>query len=103
MAFSKSHLYPKDDQIVSAFAKAFSHAARLAIIRKLVQDGPCSVAELLKNHPISKPTLSKHLKCLREVHLVTCREKYPHTLYRIDLTTLKLAKNSLRKYFKDIG
>jgi DNA-binding transcriptional ArsR family regulator len=102
MAFSKSHLYPEKDRITSGYFKALGHSARLMIIRKLVHNGPNSVAELLKNHPISKPTLSKHLKCLREVNLVTCIEKYPYTIYRIDLKTLKLAKNALRKYFKEI-
>ncbi|HZV67978.1 MAG TPA: helix-turn-helix transcriptional regulator [Saprospiraceae bacterium] len=102
MAFSKSHLYPKDDQITSAFAKALSHSARLVIIRKLVKDGPCRVGKLLLNHPISKATLSKHLKILRDAKLVKWRERFPFTIYKVDRKNLALAEGYLKSFFRDL-
>lgn len=102
MAFSKSNRYPKDDQILSSFAKAFGHPARVSIIRKLSRDGPCSVEEILKNHPISQPALSTHLEILRKNHLVEFNEKFPRIYYVVVEKNINLAKSYLTTFFKDI-
>ena len=102
MAFSKSNRYPKDEQILSSFAKAFGHPARVSIIRKLSHDGPCSVEELLKNHPISQPALSTHLEILRKNQLVEFNEKFPRTYYNLVEKNLILAKRYLTTFFEDI-
>jgi len=65
-------------------------------------DGPCCVDELSKNHPISQPALSVHLKILRDSHLVKCREKFPHTQYKLDGKNVTLAETYLGNFFKEI-
>lgn len=102
MAFSRSRLYPENEQIFSGFAKAFGHPARTIIIRKLAKDGPCRVTEILKNHPISQPALSVHLKILRKAHLVKCWEKFPHTYYELEWKYFRLASKYFKQFFKNI-
>ncbi|MEO5906868.1 MAG: metalloregulator ArsR/SmtB family transcription factor [Saprospiraceae bacterium] len=102
MAFSKSRLYPKDAQLVSGFARAFAHSARVMIIKHLSEVGSCCVEELLKDHPISQPTMSGHLRILREAHLIVYEEKYPKTIYAIDQKNLRLAKKYLGNFLKTI-
>jgi DNA-binding transcriptional ArsR family regulator len=101
MAMSKSHLYPEDLRIVCSFAKAIGHPARAQIIRQLQMQGSCSVEELQKDHPITPPSLSDHLKILRKSQLVTCREKYPHTFYKAERRKIKEAKKCLEAYFHE--
>ena len=83
MAFSRSHLYPQEEKISSYFFQKLSHSARLKILFTLFKEGPCTVAELRKFHPISQPAISQHLAILRKAELIICHEKYPYTIYRI--------------------
>jgi DNA-binding transcriptional ArsR family regulator len=46
--------------------------------------GEVSVSELVTELGISQPTVSKHLKVLREYGLVTVREEGQHRYYRLD-------------------
>ncbi|CAN5529792.1 hypothetical protein BH09ACT4_BH09ACT4_18520 [soil metagenome] len=46
--------------------------------------GEVSVTELVAELGISQPTVSKHLKVLREHGLVTVREEGQHRYYRLD-------------------
>jgi ArsR family transcriptional regulator, arsenate/arsenite/antimonite-responsive transcriptional repressor len=102
MAFSKSNLYPKDDQIISGFLKALGHPARVKIIRFLSKNGPCRVEDICKNHPISQPALSVHLSILRKAQLILYKERYPHTYYKIDGKTVTLAETYLTSFFRDL-
>jgi DNA-binding transcriptional ArsR family regulator len=48
------------------------------------RDGEVSVSQLVSELGISQPTVSKHLKVLREAGLVTVREEGQHRYYRLD-------------------
>ncbi|MEZ5190498.1 MAG: metalloregulator ArsR/SmtB family transcription factor [Schumannella sp.] len=47
--------------------------------------GEVSVTELVTELGISQPTVSKHLKVLREAGLVAVREEGQHRFYRLDV------------------
>jgi len=47
-------------------------------------DGDMSVSEIVNALEISQPTVSKHLKVLREAGLVTVRDQGQHRYYRLD-------------------
>lgn len=96
MAFTRAHLYPETDQIISYFAQAISHPARIAILRQLYGSGPTTVENISKMHPLLQPTLSQHLKILRKAQLITCHEKFPYTIYQID----KKNYNKLKRYMQ---
>jgi DNA-binding transcriptional ArsR family regulator len=46
--------------------------------------GEVAVSELVAELGISQPTVSKHLKVLREIGLVSVREEGQHRYYRLD-------------------
>ena len=99
MAFSKHHLYPKEDQATSYFAKAFSHPARITILRQLLDNGPLTVQVIAEKHPITLETISNHLLILRQAHLVECEEVYPYTFYWIHERNLQVAIDFLEMFF----
>lgn len=99
MAFTRAHLYSEDDQQTSYYAKAFCHPARLAILRKLKRDGPCTVEELTRHNPLSQPTISQHLEILRRMNLVEYREAYPYVYYTTNKKEFHFAMRSILKYF----
>ena len=102
MAFSKASLYRIEDQIISGFASALKHPARLQIILKLALDGTCTVIDLKKSHPISQSAMSQHLKSLRESKLVIFVEKFPYTYYSLDEKVLAIAEKQLISFFVEI-
>jgi DNA-binding transcriptional ArsR family regulator len=53
-------------------------------IFELLAHGPCSVGELAKQLPISRPAVSQHLRVLKEGGLVSCRSEGTRNIYRLD-------------------
>jgi ArsR family transcriptional regulator len=84
MAYSKAPLF---DQVVfkqSFWSKALSHPARIIILTYLLENGTTAFYILAKILPLAKPTVSQHLRSLREDGLIESFEKYPHTYYKIN-------------------
>jgi ArsR family transcriptional regulator, arsenate/arsenite/antimonite-responsive transcriptional repressor len=62
----------------------------IALLRASTHDlGEMSVGELVDALGITQPTVSKHLKVLREVGLVVVREEGQHRYYRLDEAPLR--------------
>ncbi|WP_024356092.1 ArsR/SmtB family transcription factor [Leucobacter chironomi] len=72
-------------------------ATRRDILRVLLerhqQDAEMSVSEIVGQLEISQPTVSKHLKVLREAELVTVREEGQHRFYALDPEPLEMVED----------
>lgn len=55
--------------------------------------GEISVSEIVATLELSQPTVSKHLKVLREAGLVSVREEGQHRYYRLDAAPLELVED----------
>lgn len=55
----------------------------------LIGDGELSVNDIVDAMPISQPQVSKHLKVLKEVGLVTSRTDGRRRLYRLEASALR--------------
>ena len=75
---------------------ALGDRTRREIFERL-RDGPLAVTELAKGLPDSRPTVSQHLRVLREAGLVTDRRVGTRRIYRVDPEGL----GELRDYFDD--
>lgn len=99
MAFSKQNLYRPETQIASATFKALGFPGRLEILFKLYAEGTLCVQDLALGHPISRETLSGHLKILREAGLIIAEERFPYTFYTIDENNIDKAEEVLINFF----
>lgn len=65
-------------------------------------DGPgeASVGQLVAKLGLSQPTVSKHLKTLREFQIVTVREQGQHRFYRLDPHALEPVAEWLAAFVK---
>lgn len=74
-----------------------SDATRRDILQVLLerhkQDGEISVSEIVAQLELSQPTVSKHLKVLREAELVTVREEGQHRFYALDPEPLEMVED----------
>ncbi len=70
MSTAKLELFDKDLQIASAFFKALSHPARLAILNYLAQSKVCITGDITAELPLSRTTVNQHLSELKEIGLI---------------------------------
>jgi len=72
-------------------------ATRRDILRVLLErhlrDAEASVSEIVTELELSQPTVSKHLKVLREAELVSVREEGQHRFYSLEPEPLEMVED----------
>jgi DNA-binding transcriptional ArsR family regulator len=66
----KSEVFDNELQVLANFAKVISHPARLAILKYLAETKTCISGDISDSLPLSRTTVSQHLKELREMGLI---------------------------------
>jgi ArsR family transcriptional regulator len=67
---TKSEIFDKELQELANFAKVLSHPARLAILNYLAETKTCISGDISDQLPLSRATVSQHLKELRHAGLI---------------------------------
>lgn len=67
---NKSEKFDASHQELARFARAISHPARLAILEYLSKTKSCISGDISNNLPLSRTTVSQHLKELRDLGLI---------------------------------
>jgi DNA-binding transcriptional ArsR family regulator len=68
-------------------------------IFELLADQPCSVGELARGLPVSRPAVSQHLKVLKDAGLVLDTRAGKQRIYRIDPTGLASLRAELDRFW----
>lgn len=76
--------YTEEQNQISVFAKVFSHPARVAILQHLFKIEECICGDLVEEIGLAQPTISQHLKELKNLKLIKGTVKGPRTCYCID-------------------
>jgi len=77
------------DVISDATRRDLMHALLERYLSDESDSGEISVGDLVEHLGLSQPTVSKHLKVLRDHGLVSVREDGQHRYYRLDATPLE--------------
>ncbi len=67
---NKSEKFTPSLQELARFARAISHPARLAILEYLAETKTCISGDISDTLPLSRTTVSQHLKELRDIGLI---------------------------------
>jgi DNA-binding transcriptional ArsR family regulator len=67
---NKAEKFDKSLQEIATFSKVISHPARLAILRYLAESKECVSGDISAYIPLSRTTVSQHLKELRTLGLI---------------------------------
>lgn len=67
---NKSEKFDESLQDLARFAKVISHPARLAILKYLAESKSCISGDISDYLPLSRTTVSQHLKELRDIGLI---------------------------------
>lgn len=71
MGITKSDFFSATDNQQATVLKALGHPARLAIVQHLLSVDSCICGDIVEVLPLSQPTISQHLKELKNVGLIS--------------------------------
>jgi len=93
-ATKTEHFTDKQNQIAT-IAKALGHPARIAIIEYLMKVNECICGDIVNELPLAQPTVSQHLKELKNAGIIKGNISGNAICYCIDENTIEI----LNTYF----
>lgn len=97
MGITKSEIFTEEQNKIALFAKAFGHPARVAILQYLFNINACVCGDLVDEIGLAQPTISQHLKELKNLGLIKGSVDGTKVCYCIDTekwTEMKQIMNS---------
>ena len=95
MGASKSESFSIKNNQTALLFKALSHPAKIAIIEFLLSVDTCICGDIVNQLPLSQPTVSQHLKELKNVGLIKGSIEGTAICYCIDENGFDKIKNFL--------
>jgi len=71
MGLAKAEIFTEEQNTIANYAKVFGHPARVAIIEYLVKANTCICGDLVGVIGLAQPTISQHLKELKNLGLIS--------------------------------
>ena len=87
-------------QEIALFAKVFSHPARIAIIELLAKEKEIKTGDISDSLPISRTTVTQHLKELKELGIIKGTIDGLKIHYCLDIDRLNEIKTILNDFFE---
>lgn len=98
----KTENFDADLQDLAQFAKLLSHPARLAILQYLSETKTCISGDISDKLPLSRTTVSQHLKELRDFGLIHGEIDGVKINYCLCGSTIEKYKNTFNAFFEKI-
>jgi ArsR family transcriptional regulator len=98
MGASKTEHFTDKQNEIATIAKALGHPARIAIIEYLLKVNECICGDIVNELPLAQPTVSQHLKELKNAGLIKGNIEGNAICYCINETAFDLLNN----YFSNI-
>ncbi|AFL80112.1 putative transcriptional regulator [Aequorivita sublithincola DSM 14238] len=70
MGITKTEIFTEQQNEIATLAKAFGHPARVAILQHLFKINACICGDLVEEIGLAQPTISQHLKELKNLGLI---------------------------------
>ncbi|GGW70061.1 ArsR family transcriptional regulator [Winogradskyella epiphytica] len=84
MGLTKTEKFTEDQNTIALIAKAFAHPARVAILQHLFKINSCICGDLVEEIGLAQPTISQHLKELKNIGLIKGTIEGTSVCYCID-------------------
>jgi DNA-binding transcriptional ArsR family regulator len=99
MGASKTEHFTDQQNEIAILAKAMGHPARVAIIDYLLKVNACICADIVNELPLAQPTVSQHLRELKNAGLIKGEIEGNSICYCID----EKAFTKLQGYFANLS
>lgn len=98
MGATKTEHFTDQQNQIATIAKAMGHPARIAIIEYLMKANECICGDIVNELPLAQPTVSQHLKELKNAGIIKGNIEGNSICYCIDEKTIDI----LNTYFSKI-
>lgn len=98
MGATKTEHFTDQQNQIATIAKALGHPARIAIIEYLMKVNECICGDIVNELPLAQPTVSQHLKELKNAGIIKGNISGNAICYCIDEKTIEI----LNTYFSAI-
>ncbi|NOU59968.1 ArsR family transcriptional regulator [Marinifilum sp. JC070] len=98
----KLELFEEKQQELASLAKALSHPARIAILQFLAATPTCISGDISDYLPLSRTTVSQHLKELKSIGLIQGDVEGLKVKYCLNKAGIEKLKNGFGELFEEI-
>jgi ArsR family transcriptional regulator, arsenate/arsenite/antimonite-responsive transcriptional repressor len=102
MGITKTEQFTDKQNELAVIMKALGHPARMAIIEILVRVDSCICGDLVNELPLAQPTISQHLKELKNAGLIKGNIEGNSVCYCLDEKTWMKFKKTMNALFDKI-
>ena len=102
MGASKTTHFTDQQNQIAVIAKALGHPARIAIIEYLMKVNECICGDIVNELPLAQPTVSQHLKELKNAGLIKGNFEGNSICYCIDEKTIDILNNYFFKIIQTV-
>ncbi|MBE0649719.1 MAG: winged helix-turn-helix transcriptional regulator [Bacteroidales bacterium] len=95
MGITKTDLFSAEQNEMARILKAMGHPARVAILEYLDSVNACICGDIVSELPLAQPTISQHLRELKNAGLIKGNVEGNTICYCIDETAI----GKIREYF----
>lgn len=103
MGATKTDLFSKKQNDLANMAKALGHPARIAILQQLVKANACICGDLVDELGLAQPTISQHLKELKNAGLIQGTVEGTSVCYCINPKVWNEYRQILSAFFVEVA
>jgi ArsR family transcriptional regulator len=98
MGLAKTEMFTDEQNEISLFAKVFGHPARVTILQHLFKINACICGDLVDEIGLAQPTISQHLKELKNLGLIKGNVEGTSVCYCINKENWTRMKETMLKF-----
>src|ERR1700709_2540577 len=102
MGLTKTEIFSDKQNKLAIMFKALGHPARVAIIQHIINSNTCICGDLVNELGLAQPTISQHLKELKNAGLIQGTIEGTSVCYCIDPKVWKKYKKLFGDFFVEI-
>lgn len=103
MGLTKTEIFTKEQNRIATMAKVIAHPARVAILQHLLKVNECICGDLVEVIGLSQPTISQHLREMKQIDLIQGNIDGTKVCYCINKKTYAQMRDTFSKVFgKDL-
>ncbi|HEY5689457.1 MAG TPA: metalloregulator ArsR/SmtB family transcription factor [Yeosuana sp.] len=99
MGLTKTEIFTDQQNTIALIAKAIGHPARVAILQHLIKINSCICGDLVEEIGLAQPTISQHLKELKNMGIIKGNVEGTSVCYCINQDKWKEIENLFTSFF----
>lgn len=99
MGLTKTEIFTEEQNRLAVMLKAIAHPARIAILQQIISTNACICGDLVDELGLAQPTISQHLKELKNAGLIQGIVEGVSVCYCIEPVAWKALQNELEILF----